>query len=107
MDNNIYFLAGTDNRRDMNMGGQDGANNDGGLDSYPSALDPGCKPSHFPPNHLGSFSSHLGVAISCADHDDPWVLLGTRVEDTPLSAPSMLSTFPSATNAWPQHGIAH
>ena len=44
--NNIHFLAGTDNRRDMKMGGQGGANNDGGLDSYPSALDPGCKPFH-------------------------------------------------------------
>ena len=93
--NNIYFLTGTDNRPDKKMKGS--------LDSYPSALDPGC---NLPTDHLGSFS-HLAVALSCADHDDPWEPLRTRLEDTPPSEPSMLWTFPSATSARSQHGIGH
>ena len=64
--NNIYCLAaGTDvtNRHGMKV--------EGGLDSYPSALDPGC---NLPTDHLRPFS-HLGVALFCADHDDPLELL--------------------------------
>ena len=66
--NNIHFLAGTDNRRDMKMEAKMEATTDGSLDSYPSALDAGC---NLPTDHHGSFS-HLGVALFCADHDDPW-----------------------------------